>query len=45
MVFLNNPAGIGEHSDIMECIDKELGKLAEYEEKLSLLKNLEVDIW
>ena len=23
-VYLNNPAGIGEHNDIIEAIDKEL---------------------
>ena len=39
-VFLNNPTGIGEHPDIMECIESELGKIAEYKEKLDVLGEL-----
>jgi len=27
-VYLTNPAGIGEHSDIMEAIEGELGQMA-----------------
>ena len=36
-VFLSNPTGIGEHPDIMESIENELGKIAEYKEKLDVL--------
>lgn len=36
-VYLFSPAGIGEHPDIMEAIESELGKLAEADEKLSTL--------
>jgi len=36
-VYLTNPAGIGEHSDIVEAIDTELAKLAEADEKLKTL--------
>ena len=36
-VYLTNPVGIGEHPDIMEAIESELGKLAEAEEKLQTL--------
>ena len=39
-VFLSNPTGIGEHPDIMECIESELGKIAEYKEKLDVLGEL-----
>jgi len=33
-VYLNNPAGIGEHSDIVESIEKEVGKMAEAQDKI-----------
>ena len=33
-VYLNNPAGIGEHSDIEESIEKEIGKMAEAQDKI-----------
>jgi len=36
-VYLTNPAGIGEHPDIVEAIDTELAKLAEADEKLKTL--------
>jgi len=37
-VYLTNPVGIGEHSDIMEAIECELGKMAEYQDKLEMLE-------
>ena len=37
-VYLDNPAGIGEHPDIMEAMESELSKIAEYDEKLTTLK-------
>lgn len=36
-VYLRNPAGIGEHSDIMDAIEKELAHMAEYEDHLEIL--------
>lgn len=36
-VYLTNPAGIGEHPDIIEAIDSEVAKLAEADEKLATL--------
>ena len=36
-VYLNNPAGIGEHSDIVESIEKEVGKMAEAKDKIRSL--------
>lgn len=36
-VYLHNPAGIGEHSDIMDAIEKELTLMAEYEDHLDML--------
>jgi diacylglycerol kinase family enzyme len=37
--YLTNPAGIGEHSDIMEAIQSELDKMAVHEDRLSILNN------
>jgi hypothetical protein len=36
-VYLTNPAGIGEHSDIMEALEGELAQMAEYEDKLEMI--------
>ena len=35
--LLNNPAGVAEHPDIMETIEKELEIIAEYDDKLEVL--------
>lgn len=35
-VYLSNPAGIGEHSDIMEAIEKEMQQIAEYDDLLEM---------
>lgn len=37
-VYLASPVGIGEHPDIMEAVESELGKLAEADEKLTTLE-------
>ena len=39
-VYLNNPAGIGEHSDIVESIEKEIGKMAEAQDKIEACKGV-----
>ena len=36
-ILLENNAGVAEHSDIMETIEKELAIIAEYDDKLSVL--------
>jgi len=36
-VYLHNPAGIGEHSDIVEAVEIELKAMAEYEDQLEML--------
>jgi len=36
-VYLNNPAGIGEHSDILEAIENELNMIAKYEDQVEIL--------
>lgn len=37
-VYLNNPAGIGEHPDLVSAVDEQLAKLADAEDKLDSLK-------
>ena len=39
-VYLHNPAGIGEHPDIIAAIDSEIEKAAHAEEKLEFLERL-----
>ena len=36
-VYLNNPAGIGEHSDITEAIQVELDKIARYDDQVEVI--------
>ena len=35
-VYLNNPAGIGEHSDVMEAVEQELDKIAKYHDQIEV---------
>lgn len=37
-VYIDNPAGIGEHPDLVEAVDEQLVKLAEAEDKLETLQ-------
>jgi len=36
-VYLNNPAGIGEHSNIVEAIEQELNMIAKYQDQLDII--------
>jgi hypothetical protein len=36
-VYLTNPAGIGEHPDVMDAIESELKIIADYEEQLEVI--------
>ncbi len=36
-VYLEHPAGIGEHSDITEAIQCELDKIARYQDQIDVL--------
>ena len=36
-VYLTNPAGIGEHSDITEAIQVELDKIARYDDQVEVI--------
>ena len=37
-VYLERPAGIGEHSNILEAVEIELESIAKYHEQLEVLK-------
>ena len=36
-VYLQNPVGVGEHSDVMDAIEKELEEMAKYEDHMEIL--------
>ena len=36
-VYLEHPAGIGEHSDITEAIQVELDKIARYDDQVNVI--------
>ena len=38
-VMLSNPVGIGEHSDVVDSIGKELEQVAHFEDMLNALRN------
>ena len=38
-IYLEKAVGVGEHSDIMETTEKEIGKIAEYHDQLEVLDN------
>ena len=37
-VYLTNPVGIGEHSDIMEAIEHELNQIAKYQDQVDVIQ-------
>ncbi len=39
-VFMKNPVGVAEHPDTMATIEEELGKIAEYSDKLQALNGI-----
>ena len=36
-VYLTNPVGVGEHSDVMDAIEKELEEMAKYQDHIDIL--------
>ena len=36
-VYLTNPAGIGEHSNIVEAIEEELNMIAKYQDQIYVI--------
>ena len=39
-IYLNQPVGIGEHSDVMAAIDGEINAIAQAHEKIEIIKHL-----
>ena len=39
-VYLQNPAGIGEHSNIVEAIEQELDIIAKYHDQIEVILSL-----
>ena len=37
-VYLTNPAGVGEHTDILESIEKELDSIAKYMDQIEVIQ-------
>ena len=37
-VYLTNPAGIGEHSNIVEAIEQELNIIAKYQDQIDVIQ-------
>jgi hypothetical protein len=37
-IYLSNPTGIGEHSDVMEAIELELDLVAKYSDRIEALE-------
>ena len=37
-VYLEHPAGVGEHTDILESIEKELDTIAKYQDQIDVIK-------
>ena len=37
-VYLQNPVGIGEHSDVLEAIEHELNEAAKYQDQISIIE-------
>ena len=37
-VYLTNPVGIGEHSNIIEAIEEEINMIAKYEDQITVIR-------
>ena len=37
-IYLSNPAGIGEPSDIMESVENELNMIAKYQDQIDVIQ-------
>jgi|TARA_B100001250_G_scaffold299163_1_gene260770 hypothetical protein len=36
-IYLTNPVGIGEHSNVMEAIEEELNMMAKYQDQIDII--------
>ena len=37
-VYLTNPVGIGEHSNVMEAVEEELNMIAKYQDQIDVIQ-------
>ncbi len=37
-VYLTNPVGIGEHSNVLEAIEQEINMIAKYHDQIEVIK-------
>ena len=37
-IYLTNPVGIGEHSNVMEAIEEELNMIAKYQDQIDIIQ-------
>ena len=37
-IYLTNPAGIGDHSNVLEAIEQELNMMAKYQDQIDVIK-------
>ncbi len=37
-IYLTNPAGIGDHSNVLEAIEQELNMIAKYQDQIDVIK-------
>ena len=37
-IYLANPAGIGDHSDIMDAVENELNMIAKYQDQIDVIQ-------
>lgn len=38
-IYLTNPVGVGEHSDIMDTIEKELEEMSKYQDQIDIINS------
>jgi len=37
-IYLTNPAGIGDHSNVLEAIEQELNMIAKYQDQIDVIQ-------
>jgi hypothetical protein len=37
-IYLTNPAGIGEHSNVLEAVEEELNMIAKYQDQIDVIQ-------
>ena len=37
-IYLTNPAGIGEHSNVLEAIEQEINMIAKYQDQIDVIQ-------